>query len=138
MGSCPYNHMTLWSRGFLRSPDKLISSYLQYHSSYDHQIWEDRNLPWWAPAYTVIWTFNHVVLWDHVTNLNHYISTSKVFMATKPGKMLTYLDGLVSIMQHDRLITLSCRITWQKKNHYIFTTSVPMATKLGRTVTYLI
>ena len=34
----------------------------------DHQTWQDRNLPCWAPAYNVKWPFDHMVLWDHVTN----------------------------------------------------------------------
>ena len=31
----------------------------------------------------------HVVLRDHVTNENHYISTTTMFIATKRGRMVT-------------------------------------------------
>ena len=32
---------------------------------------------------------------DHVTNENHYISTTTVPMTTKLGRMVIYLDGLL-------------------------------------------
>ena len=38
-------------------------------------------------------------------------------MATKLGRMITYLDGLLSIKSNDPLITWSCEITWQTKNN---------------------
>ena len=34
-------------------------------------------------------------------------------MATKLGRMVTYLDGLLSIKSHDPLITWFCEITRQ-------------------------
>ena len=50
-----------------RSRDKL-KTYFQYQSAYDHQSRQDRNLSWWASAHKVTWSFDHVVLQDHVTN----------------------------------------------------------------------
>ena len=42
---------------------------------------------------------------DHVTNLNHHISTTIiVLMATKLGMMVTSLDGLLPMKSHDPLI----------------------------------
>ena len=72
-----------------------------------------------------------------MTNLNHYISTSTVHMATKLGTMVTYLDKLLPIKSYDPLIMWSCNITWQIKNHYISTIRVPMTTKLNKMVNYL-
>ena len=39
------------------------------------------------------------------------ISTTSVLMATKIGRMVTYLDGLLTAKSHDPLITWSCKIT---------------------------
>ena len=47
----------------------------------------------------------HVVLQSHVTNENHYISTTTVPMATKLGKMVPDIDGLLLIKSHNPLIT---------------------------------
>ena len=55
-------------------------------------------------------SFDHVVLQDHVTNKNHCISITRVPMATKLGRMMTSLDGLLPIMPHDPLITWPCEI----------------------------
>ena len=69
------------------------------------------NLPWWAPAYKIIWTFGLVVLWNHVINENHYILTVTVSMATKIVKKVIYLDKLQPKKSHDPLITWSYEIT---------------------------
>ena len=34
-------------------------------------------------------------------------------MATKLGRMMNYLEGLLRIKLYDRIITWSCKITWQ-------------------------
>ena len=47
---------------------------------------------------------------DRVTNLKH-ISTTRVPIATKLGRMATYLYGLLPIKSHDPLITWFCKIT---------------------------
>ena len=75
----------------------------------------------------------HVVLQCHVTNKNHYISSTKVPMATKLDRMVTYFERLLTIKSFYALITWSCKVTWQK----IFITRVPMANKLGRIMTLL-
>ena len=46
-----------------------------------------------------------MVLQSHVTNKNHHISVTRVSMATKLGRMIPSLDGLLPIMLHDPLIT---------------------------------
>ena len=52
-----------------------------------------------------------MVLWFCV----HYISTTATFMATKPGRMMSYLEWLLLIKSHDHIITWSCKITRQTK-----------------------
>ena len=65
-GSKPLIQITLWSRGLARSRDKWKPLYL-YESGYSHQIWKNGNLLW-RLMLKGIWPFDHVVLWDHVTN----------------------------------------------------------------------
>ena len=60
--------------------------------------------------------FDHVVLWDHMTNQNHYIFTTTAPMATKLGRMVTNLEQLLAILLLYPLVTWSCKITWQTKN----------------------
>ena len=48
---------------------------------------------------------------DHVMNQKGYISTIGLPMATVIRRILTYLDGLLSIKSHDPLIKWSCEIT---------------------------
>ena len=54
-----------------------------------------------APNHKVTQRPDHVVLQCHVTNENHYISTTRVPMATKLGRMVTCLDGLLKITSHN-------------------------------------
>ena len=51
-----------------------------------------------------------MVLQGHVANKNHHISITRVSMATKLGRMIASLDGLLPIMSHDPLITWPCEI----------------------------
>ena len=66
-----------------------------------------------APTHKVTWSFDHVIFQDLVTNLNLnlYVSTIIVPIATKHGRMVTYL----AIKWHDHLIMWFWKITWQIK-----------------------
>ena len=101
-----------------------------------HQIWQDDNLPWWTPTHNIKRPFDHVIVEDYVINYNQYFSITTVPIATKLGRVVTYLDGLLLIKLHDSLIMWSCEIKWQTKIIFIFTTTLLMATKSGRVVTY--
>ena len=46
----------------------LCSVYLHYYNVYDHKTWQDDNLPQLLFTHKVKWPYDHVVLWDHVTN----------------------------------------------------------------------
>ena len=50
---------------------------------------------------------DQVVLKGHVTNKNHYISTTRVPMATKFGRMVALLEELLPMKSHDFLISQS-------------------------------
>ena len=103
LGFCYQRYMTLWSRDFARSRDKQ-KSYLHCQSANGHQTWQIGNLPWLTYACEVTRTFDLVILQDHVTNCNHYISTIRVPVTNKVGRMVTYLDEFRPIKSHDPLI----------------------------------
>ena len=65
----------------------------------------------WVPAHKVIWPFDHVILPIHVTNLNHYISSTAVSKPTKLSWMVTFVGGLLHLKSHEPLITWSSKIT---------------------------
>ena len=68
---------------------------------------------------------------------HHYVSTTMELIATKVGRIVTYLEGLLPIKLHRSLITLTtwfCEITWHTISIYISTTTAPMTTRLGRVV----
>ena len=110
MSSYLQSHITLSLHGLARLREKLQPLHLHYHGAYGHQTSQDGDVPWEAPNYNVKQSFDYVVLQDHVTNKNHYISIRRVPMATKLGKMMTSLDGILLIMSHDHLITWPCEI----------------------------
>ena len=73
----------LWSRGLAKSRDNWKSLYLYLKSTYGYQTWQDGDILWETPNHKVILRFNQVILQGHLTNKNHYISTTRVPMATK-------------------------------------------------------
>ena len=81
--------------GLIRSHDTFKPLYLHCHSAYSCQTWQNGNLSSWGPAFKVRWPFNHVVLEDHVTSYNHYISNVIMPIAIKVARMITYLDELL-------------------------------------------
>ena len=50
-----------------------------------------------------------------MTNRNHYISTTRVIMTAKHGRMVTYFKRLLAIKSVYALITWSWKIMWQTK-----------------------
>ena len=61
----------------MRSSAQLRSSNLTCDNTYGHGTCEGGDIPLGAPTHKVIWSFNHVVVWDNVTNWIHYISNSR-------------------------------------------------------------
>ena len=46
----------------LRQDHVTSKKHLYYQSAYGHQVLQDGNLPWWALAHKVTWSFDHVAL----------------------------------------------------------------------------
>ena len=63
----------------------------------------------------VKWPYNHVVLWDHVKNLKHCVSTTTMLIVTKLSRMVTYLEWLLNIKLGEHTITWFCKIALQTK-----------------------
>ena len=84
--------MVTWFRKI--SCGKLKPLFLHYHSAYNHQTWQDNDLPWTAPTHKVTRPFGHIVKWplirwsdvDHVTVC---VSIFTKLMGLKTGRILT-------------------------------------------------
>ena len=76
----------LWLRGFPRSRGKLLFTTTVFMTN---QTWKSGDLPWKIPIVVVTWTFNHVVLFDYVTNWKLYIfyNFTTISIATKLDKV---------------------------------------------------
>ena len=85
----------------------LKTLYLHYHNTFRHQNCRGGVLKWVAPTHNVTWPFHHMVLRDNVTNWKHYIFTTRVPMAIKLGRMVTYRNELRSKKSEDFLIIMS-------------------------------
>lgn len=106
------------------SRDTLKTLYLHCHSAYGHRLGMmltkfegllpiEIRLIWMHIIW--IWPFDHMVLRDHVTHWNHYISTNAMLMSTMLGRMVTNLEGLLPVMLLDPLVTWSWKVMWQTK-----------------------
>ena len=115
-GSYLWTHMDLQSHGLARSRDKLKPLYLYYQNGYSQETWQDGDISWGALTHKVIWLSDHVVLQDQVTSLKHHIFTAAVAMATKVGKIVIYLEGLLATKLHISRVTWSCKIMWQTRS----------------------
>ena len=63
-------------------------------------------------------SLNTLITWScKVTwaNENYFISTTRVTLTTKLGRMVSYLNGLLPIKSYEFLITWSCETTWKTK-----------------------
>ena len=107
--------MTIWSRDPERSRYKLKPLYLHYHIAYGHRSWWDGSLSWMVPNHKVTQHSVYVVLQSHTTNKNHFISSIRVPMATRIGRMVTYFERLLTIKPFFALIKWSCKVKWQTK-----------------------
>ena len=90
---------------------------LRYHNAYGQQTWQDGGLFWGAPAHKVTWPFDYVILRNHMTNWNRYISTTTTPIATKLGRVVTYVKGILPKKSHCSWVTYFCEITWQFKTY---------------------
>ena len=92
----------LWSRDLGRSFDQLTPLYLHCHSTYGPQTWYDGYIPW---RLLTTKSYKALIMWYckvTKTNKNHCISTIRVPIATKLGRMMTYLDVLPPIRVYSK------------------------------------
>ena len=57
---------------------------------------QDGSLPWWGTSNIVTCLFDHLVLWDQVTHLTYYISTTPVPMEIEIKRMVAYFEGFLT------------------------------------------
>ena len=123
--------------GLARPNDKVKLLYLHYHSAYDHKTYQEGELLWATSTHKVMWLYNYVVLRVQVTKGKH-IFTTKMPLATKPGRMMTYLERLLPKKSHDHIVTYSCKATCTCPllRPMIVLCTRPMTTKIGKMVIY--
>ena len=85
--------------------------------------------------YSNLWSRGLATSHDKIKPL--YLHYHNIYMATKLGRMVTYLDCLFSIKSDDHIITWFCEITRQTKKHCISSTTMLMTTKCGRMMNYI-
>ena len=66
----------------------------------------------------------------------HQISTTTVPMATKLGRMVTYLEGLLTLWALVPLYLNGLSWSRDKLKIYLYYYTIPMATKFGKVVIY--
>ena len=91
--------------------------YLHIHKTYDYEIWRAVTSKEFNSSESNQASAGDAITSNYVTSLDHYISTTTVYLATKHSRMVTYSDGLVPIKWHDPLIMWYCEITWQTKGN---------------------
>ena len=111
-----YDHRT-WQAGYLplgvsthnvipplslaRSRNKLKPLYLHYHNIYGHKTRQCDELLWLPFTHKFKWPYNHLVLWDHMTNKKYCILHYRNGFGLK-----TWLDdGLL-------WVTSAYKVTW--------------------------
>ena len=73
----------------MRSQEKLKILNLHYFNVYGHQICQGCDVLLGACTLKVIWLFNLVVLWGHMTNYICYFPICRKLAGTKLGKVVT-------------------------------------------------
>ena len=91
-----------WS---LWSHDKIKLLHISYRSVCEHQTCWNDNILWQASNHKVIQNFNHVVLEGQMANKSHYISITRVSIAAKLDRMMSFLYWPLHIMSNHSLVT---------------------------------
>ena len=104
-----------WLCGLARSCNKLKSLYFHYHNIYSQKNCRDDDFSLVASTYKVRWPYNHMVLLDHVTNLNILFALSQYLRPQQLADWWLYLEQHLAIKSYGRVIIWSCKITWQTK-----------------------
>ena len=80
------------------------------HIFYGHQTWQGDDLPRRAITGKFTQPVHLAVLQDHVQSKTNMCTTA-VFMGTKRGRMVTYLEGVLPIKLPNLLFMWSCKAT---------------------------
>ena len=94
-----YDLLIMWSH------DKCKNLYLHFRNIYSHQTWQSSNLRSGDPIFKVMWTFEYVVIWEMKKTC---IYTYTIPMATKLGRVVSYIGGIPSTTSRNLLISWSC------------------------------
>ena len=97
--SKPCDLLIMWSH------DKCKNLYLHFRNIYSHQTWQSSNLRSGDPIFKVMWTFEYVVIWEMKKTC---IYTYTIPMATKLGRVVSYIGGIPSTTSRNLLISWSC------------------------------
>ena len=95
--------LIMWSR------DKCKSLYLHFRIIYGQKTWQSGILRWDDPIFKVTWTLDYVVTWQMK---KIYIYPHTIPMATKLGRVVTYIGGIPSTTSYNLLISWS-REKWK-------------------------
>lgn len=95
---------------------------LHYYGAYNQQSWQDDDIPWESPTNKVAWVFdhhNHVVLQKNATNYKKHISTTRVPMSIRLGRLVTNFERLLTINSHGSSVMWFREIPWKIKSLYL-------------------
>ena len=83
-----FGKMLIFLDGLLRSRNNIKSLYPHYRSTYAHQSWKAVDIPWRASIHDAT---HPLGFRDYIKNENHFTSTATISIATKFGRMVSYL-----------------------------------------------
>ena len=121
------DHLSTWTHEVMWL---IETKYLLFCMAYGFQTWQDCDLWGGETIHEVVWPYNCVVSWHHMTNQKGNISSSARCMATKLGKMITYGGLNPSIKLNNSLTTWSRAVTEDKND--ISSSTRPTSTNIGR------
>ena len=95
--------------------------YLHFYNTHDYQIWQAGTSTGFESNKTIQVGAGDVIMSRSSDKLKTF-SITRVLMAPKLVRMVTYLNRILPIKPQDPLMILSCKITWQTK---IFVSPLP-------------
>ena len=126
----------LWLRHLARSHEKQKLSYLYYQIACGRQVWQEGNLPWWAPTQM---SHDPLIKWscEITQKIKTIISWLSQCLWPPIGRIVTYLKWLLTIRSFNALLTVSCKVTRDKRIQLYLYYRSPKIPKLGRMIIYL-
>ena len=103
-------YLILWSLRLVRSHDKLKPLYLQCNNAYDHQAWQDGDLPCGVLIVIVTWPINYVVL------LDHFFLLSSLFIVDLNYLLHFVIIASIYIIMVDSVLHWKWKANWRQLN----------------------